>query len=74
MKKGNKRYFTVTADQVARQLYKGVGENRALRVAHNLAGNLADIGPGDVNANVFSPEEVQRNRNFCSQVYNILNK
>jgi len=74
MRKGNKRFWTVSADQVARQLTKGVGADRALKVAHNLASNLNDIGPSDVNENVFNEREVNRNKQFWAQVYHILNK
>ncbi len=64
----------VSANNIAKNLKKGVGKDRALKVADNLVKNLSDIKLADINPKIFGNDEVRKNLDTWTQVRNILRK
>lgn len=64
----------ISADTVAQNLKRGLGKDKAFKVADGLAHNLTKMGADDYNHDFFKPKEVQKNERFWTQVRNILAK
>lgn len=60
--------------QVAEQLKKGMGKDKALRMAHALASNLEDTTIEDVNSQIFTPKELTKNASFWAEVKSLVAK
>lgn len=64
----------VSADKIAKNLSKGLGKDKAFKVARSMAKELSTIGAGDVNTDLFSGEDIRKNERIWTQVQNILGK
>ena len=64
----------VSPQVIAANLTKGVGKDRALRIAKNMAKELKTIGIADVNSDIFSADEIKRNEQTWIHVQGILAK
>jgi hydroxymethylglutaryl-CoA reductase len=75
MKKKTKfNLVTISADQIAKNLKRTLGEDKAVRIAHNTAKELHGINTGDVNSDIFDMRDIRKNEHIWTQVYNILEK
>jgi hypothetical protein len=64
----------VKADTVAKNMKRALGEDRAFRVADGIAKQTDAIRVSDVNGDIFTAKELEKNKNFWLQVRSILNK
>jgi hypothetical protein len=64
----------MNCDAIAKNLKKGLGRNKALSVADNLARSLSSIGPADCNTEMFPVESLKKRQRIWQQVRNILTK
>jgi hypothetical protein len=74
MKKNKLKLVTISADQIARQLKRAIGEDRALRVAHNIHKELKGVNTGDVNSDIFDMQAIRKDERIWKQVFDILEK
>jgi hypothetical protein len=68
------KLVTISADQIAKRLKRTIGEDRALRVAHNIHKELKGINTGDVNSDIFDMRDIRKDERIWEQVFNILEK
>jgi prepilin-type N-terminal cleavage/methylation domain-containing protein len=62
----------VSADQIAKQLKKGMGKERALHIAEGFVKNLKGVGIEDVNKDIFKMKDIRKSERVWTQVRDIL--
>ena len=62
----------ISADAIATNLKRGLGRDKALKIAEGLAKELHGIGTEDVNTDFFKMKDVRKNERVWTQVRNIL--
>jgi len=62
----------MSADAIAKNLKRGLGRDKALKVAEGLAKSMKETGPDDVNPAFFSIKDIRKSERVWTQVSNIL--
>lgn len=73
MKKPEHVLVKISADQLATNLVRGLGQEKAVHVAEDIYKGLSHTY-GDADPEVFSHKSVNKNKNVWTQVRNVLKK
>ena len=75
MKKKNKyKIESVSAQEVAKNLRKGMGREKGFKLADNLVNRLKNMSGGDVNGDMYDVSDIREQESVWKQVRGILAK